>query len=146
VFDTWADYLGALGLPDYVNDLPRGTQTNAVMIATFDRIGGALCLRAAEKDFHANPPVDPAKRLIYKFTPAPEPISLVEFTSRLDILHRETLGYPVKLAPTDRVKRFYKLYKDTVAAHDPKSRLTASEDAWASMCQALVRHPEFHVY
>jgi hypothetical protein len=50
VFDTWDDYFSALGFPDYHLDLPRGAQTNALMMATFERLGVALCDRAVEHD------------------------------------------------------------------------------------------------
>src|SRR5215468_10687971 len=39
LFDTWTDYLGTLGMPDYRYDTPRTGQTNTLMIATFERIG-----------------------------------------------------------------------------------------------------------
>jgi hypothetical protein len=50
LFDTWDDYFSALGFPDYRLDLPRAAQTNALMIATFERLGVALCDRAVEHD------------------------------------------------------------------------------------------------
>jgi hypothetical protein len=50
LFDTWDDYVSALGFPDYRLDIPRQTQTNALMIATFERLGVALCDRALEHD------------------------------------------------------------------------------------------------
>ena len=69
---------------------------------------------------------------------------------KFDVLHRTFLGYPVSLAPTDRVNRFFKLYTDVVAAHGamgaPKSRFTPAEAGWAAMCYGLIRHPEFHLY
>ena len=52
LFDAWDDYLAALGLPDYKLDLPRQGQTNTLMLATLGRLGEALCVRAAEHDFH----------------------------------------------------------------------------------------------
>ncbi|WP_437742083.1 hypothetical protein WME73_42910 [Sorangium sp. So ce302] len=39
LFDSWGDYLAALGLPDHGLDLPRATQTNALMLAAFERLG-----------------------------------------------------------------------------------------------------------
>ena len=42
VFDAWGNYLAALGLPNYAIDLPRGGQTNALMVATFERLGAAV--------------------------------------------------------------------------------------------------------
>ena len=50
LFDTWDDYVSALGFPDYRLDIPRQTQTNALMVATFERLGVALCDRAVEHD------------------------------------------------------------------------------------------------
>ena len=34
LFDSWDDYLAALGMPDYRIDLPRATQANTLMVAT----------------------------------------------------------------------------------------------------------------
>ena len=45
LFDTWDDYVSALGFPDYRLDVPRQTQTNALMAATFERLGVALLPR-----------------------------------------------------------------------------------------------------
>lgn len=50
LFDTWDDYVSALGFPDYGLDIPRQTQTNALMVATFERLGIALCDRAVLHD------------------------------------------------------------------------------------------------
>lgn len=148
LFDTWNDYLAALGLPDYRVDGPRGTQTNALMMATFERLGVALCDRAAERDLRASLPV--AQRAVYAFDGAPTGVDLAGFTSRFDVLHRTFLGYPAALAPSARTGRFYQLYRDTVARHQapgaPASRLTPEQAGWATVCYGLVRHPEFHAY
>ena len=56
LFDTWNDYLSSMGLPDYRIDMPRGTQTNTLMLATFERLGVVLCDRAIEKDMQGTPP------------------------------------------------------------------------------------------
>lgn len=150
LFDTWNDYLMALGFPDYKNDIPRQGQTNAVMVASFERLGVALCDRALESDLKANPPPDIGKRLIFDFDLTPADPTQAEFEARFDVLHRTFLGYPVSLAPTDRVNRFFKLYQDVVATHGamgaPKSRFTPAEAGWAAMCYGLIRHPEFHLY
>lgn len=50
LFDTWDDYVSSLGFPDYRLDIPRQTQTNALMVASFERLGVALCDRAVERD------------------------------------------------------------------------------------------------
>lgn len=147
LFDGWNAYLGALGLPNYAIDLPRGEKTNALMIATFERLGAALCDRAIEKDLKATPPLAVDKRLIYAFEVGKDPVDEAGFAPRFNSLHRRFLGYPAKLAPTDRVPRFYKLYRDVISQHDPKtSRLTAAEAGWAAVCQGLIRHPEFQLY
>lgn len=147
LFDGWNAYLGALGLPNYAIDLPRGEKTNALMIATFERLGAALCDRALEKDLKVTPAVPVDKRLIYAFDVPKDPVDEAGFAPRFNVLHRRFLGYPAKLAPTDRGARFYKLYRDTAAKHDPKtSRLTAHEAGWTAVCQGLVRHPEFQLY
>ncbi|MEO8874938.1 MAG: hypothetical protein ABI461_05060 [Polyangiaceae bacterium] len=153
LFDTWDDYISALGFPDYRFDVPRQIQTNALMVAAFERIGVALCDRALEHDLKAKQPVPMNQRLIYAFdvpkTPANKADDQKAFTPKFDSMHRTFLGYPAKLAPPDREARFYKLYSDTVSDHakdDPKSRFSPEEEGWATVCYALVRHPEFHLY
>src|SRR5690606_6676313 len=42
LFDTWDDYLASLGMPDYRLDVPRATQSNALMVATLARLAEAL--------------------------------------------------------------------------------------------------------
>jgi len=146
LFDTWNDYLLTLGFADYRIDIPRQTQPNAVMIASFERVGIALCDRALEHDWKAMPAIPAAQRLIYAFDmPAGTP-TLPQFTAGLDVLHRTFLGYPVALAPTDRVNRFYKVYGDVVAAHTTMTRFTPAQAGWAAVCYGMVRHPEFHLY
>ena len=148
LFDTWDDYVGTLGLPDYRNDLPRGAQTNALMLATFERLGAALCDRAVEHDLHGKTVLK--DRLIFAFEPTPKPPTPTEFAERFDVLHRTFLGYPASLAETDRTTRFRELYEQTVKRHEdpkaPKSRLSPSEAGWATVCEGLIRHPEFHLY
>jgi len=72
------------------------------------------------------------------------------FAAPFDVLHRTFLGYPASLAPTDRAARFLALYQDTVkrhaAADAPKSRLLPEQAGWATVCQGLIRHPEFQLY
>lgn len=150
LFDSWSAYLGALGLPNYTLDLPRNGQTNALMIATFERLGIALCNKAVEKDLKATPAVPVDKRLIFAFEmpkdTVKEPLDQARFAPLFDTLHRTFLSYPAAMAPTDRTARFFKLYQDTVAKHDPKaSRFTPSEAGWAAVCSGLLRHPEFHL-
>lgn len=149
LFDAWSNYLAALGLPNYAIDLPRGGQTNALMVATFERLGAALCDRALEKDWKVagGTPID--KRLIFAFDAAANPADAAAFADRFDVLHRTFLGYPAKLAPTDRTATYFKLFQDVIAAHpkDPKaSRFLATEAGWAAVCAGLVRHPEFQLY
>jgi hypothetical protein len=150
LFDAWKDYLAALGLPDYRNEIGRSTQTNALMVATFERIGVALCEAAVEKELKdtARPPVD--KRIIYPFEVTAES-NEAEFTTRFDVMHRTFLGYPASEAATDRTKRFFALYNETIARHKDKTtptptRFTPAQAGWATVCMGLVRHPEFHVY
>ena len=71
LFDTWDDYVSSLGFPDYRLDIPRQTQTNALMVASFERLGIALCDRAVEHDLgKAHEKLVPiAKRLIFAFEP-----------------------------------------------------------------------------
>ncbi len=143
LFDAWDDYLSALGLPDYKLDLPRQAQTNTLMLATLGRLGEALCVRAAEHDLHARTPL--AQRVVFAFDVAGSP-SESDFRDRFDVLHRTFLGYPVRLAPPDRVGKFYAFYRDVVEHHPKTGPLTADETAWAAVCTVLVQHPEAELY
>lgn len=147
LFDTWSAYLGALGLPNYAVDLSRNTQTNALMMATFERLGVALCDKAVEKDLKSSPVVPVDKRLIFNFDIPKTPLSQTEFTERFSKLHRKFLGYPVSLAPSARAERFFALYAETLKKHPATgSRFSSTEAGWAVVCQGLIRHPEFQLY
>lgn len=141
LFDTWEEYLAALGMPDYRTDVPRATQSNALMAATISRLGEALCVRAAERDF--NPKTRPDKRVVFTFE-ASAVSSRSEFVQRFDVLHRLFLSYPVSLAPKDRAERFFALYQ-AVAARGATT-LDPNQRAWAAVCTALIQHPEARVY
>lgn len=149
LFDTWNDYLSSLGFPDYRFDVPRAGQTNTLMLATFERLGIALCDRSLEHDLQGTPPAI-ADRFVYAFDPGTGSPDLASFTPRFDVLHRTFLGYPAALGPTDRAQRFFDLYTSTVAAHAaqgaPASRFTPDQAGWAAVCYGLVRHPEFQLY
>ena len=140
LFDAWDDYLAALGLPDYKLDLPRGSQTNAIMVAAFERPGVALCDRAVERDFKA--PMN--ERVIFAFD-APAAMDDKAFAARFDVLHRTFLGYPAKLAP-GRTEDFHALYAKIASHHTQKSRFSPVEAGWAAVCYGLARHPELHLY
>ncbi len=148
LFDTWADYLATLGFPDRRNDLPRETQTNAIMLATAERLAIALCDRTVERDLRGRKPL--AARTLFAFELPPGPIDDAGFAARFDLLHRSFLGYPAALAPKGRIERFLRLYRGTVLRHaeqnDPPSRLSPAEAGWAVVCQGLARHPEFQLY
>ncbi len=149
LFDTWDDYVSALGFPDYRFDIPRQVQTNALMIATFERLGVALCDRALEHDLKGKTPVPMQERVIFAFDPPKGAVDGAAFAPRFDVLHRTFLGYPARLAPHERTARFFQLYRDIAEGHakdDPKSRFTPDEAGWAAVCYGLVRHPEFHLY
>ncbi len=148
LFDNWNDYLAALGFPDYRNDLPRSTQTNGLMMATFDRLGMALCARAAEHDLRDATPLP--QRLLFAFANPPATPDRVAFAPAFDLLHRTFLGYPARLAPAGRTDAFFDVYRDIVARHAdgkaPRTRLTPVQAGWMAVCLGLVRHPEFHTY
>jgi len=147
LFDTWDDYLASLGLPDYKVDVPRQTESNALMVATFERLGVALCNRAVEHDLKGSLPVE--KRTVFAFDLPKGSLDQAGFDTRFDILHRTFLGYPAKLAPTDRSSRFFKLYQDVAGDKegvDAHSKFTPEERGWAAVCYGLVRHPEFQLY
>jgi hypothetical protein len=150
LFDTWNDYLGALGFPDYRVDLPRNSMTNALMVATFERVAAALCDAALQRDRAITPS---SQRAVFDFDlPAdqsPSKLTVAQFQPGFDELHRLFLGYPAALAPTDRTNRFFALYQATVAAHGQAgapTRLKPNEAGWSAVCQGLARHPEFHLY
>jgi hypothetical protein len=148
MFDTWDDYLAALGLPDYKLDLPRQGQSNALMLATLGRLGEALCARTAERELHGKSPL--GARVVFAFDAVASPDD-AQFAARFDILHRTFLGYPAALAPPDRVPRFRALYRAVAARHAGAKQplatsLNADETAWAAVCSALVRHPEAELY
>ena len=146
VFDTWDDYLAALGFPDYRADLPRATQTNAVMVATFERLGVALCDRAVEHDLQKPTPGETPR--IFAFD-APKKLDRAGFSQRFDVLHRTFLGYPSALAPLSRERELYALYTGTKERHETlrvRSRFSPELAGWATVCYALVRHPERHLY
>jgi hypothetical protein len=144
LFDAWDDYLAALGLPDYRLDLPRQAQTNTLMIATFGRLGEALCVRAAEHDLHdKKTPLD--QRVVFAFDAVGD-LRDDQFRERFDVLHRTFLGYPAALAPDDRVARYLGLYRRIAGHHTAKKPLTPEETAWAAVCAALVQHPETELY
>ena len=90
------------------------------------------------------------RRLIFAFDGGGEALSTAGFAERFDVLHRTFLGYPARLAPTDRVARFRRLFDGTrarpAAANAPKTRLSPEETGWVTVCEGLVRHPEFHFY
>jgi hypothetical protein len=139
LFDAWDDYLAALGLPDYKIDLPRQTQSNTLMLATLGRLGEALCIRAAEHDLHAKTP--PEQRVVFTFDIKDD------FAASFDVLHRTFLGYPLKLAPPDRLERFHTLFTQVASRHaGAKQPLSPEETAWAAVCAALVQHPEAELY
>ncbi len=148
LFDTWGDYLSALGVPDYSVDIPRSTQTNALMLSAFERIGSALCERAVESDLRGAA-LD--QHVVFHFNlPASRAVTDAEFATHFDGLHRMFLGYPANLAAAARLTRFRTLYRDTAARHEaPGTTRTAfngPQAGWAVVCQGLIRHPEFHLY
>jgi hypothetical protein len=148
LFDSWGEYLSALGFPDYRLDLPRAAQTNGLMVASFERLGEALCDRAVERDLKAAPPLP--SRQLFTFEIGPTPLTAPAFAERFDLLHQTFLSYPAALAPNGRINAFFQLYQATVARHQkkdaPRSRFTPEEAGWAAVCYGLVRHPEHHLY
>jgi hypothetical protein len=128
--------------------MPRGKQTNTLMLSTFERLGIALCDRSVQADLQKAPPLP--NRHIFAFEPPAGTVDLAAFTPPFDVLHRTFLGYPAALAPPDRIGRFLQLYTDTVARHSatgaPASQFTPAQAGWAAVCYGLLRHPEFHLY
>ena len=49
-------------MPDYTLEIARNPQTNSLMIATFERMGVALCDRAVEKELQADTRLPEAQR------------------------------------------------------------------------------------
>jgi hypothetical protein len=144
VISQWHDEIGALGLPDHAFDFPRATRSNAVMAAEIARLGEALCVLAAEHDLAGGKrPI--STRTVFAFEPTPAP-TREQFAPSFDVLHRTFLGYPLALAPSDRLDRFYALYQHVAGRHAAGHDLTADETAWVAVCTALVSHPEATIY
>lgn len=147
VFDRWRDYLASLGLPDYRADVNRGVATNSLMIATFDRLAIALCIRAVERELRGVIPME--SRRVFAFDAPDRALSDAEFDERFDVLHRTFLGYPAHLAETDRINRFRTLFRTTIKDAETNAlprNFTPRETGWAAVCYGLARHPEFHLY
>ena len=62
------------------------------------------------------------------------------------MLHRTFLGYPAKLAPSDRGLRFYALYQAVAKRHANAKPALTDQIAWAAVCSALIQHPEAELY
>ncbi|MBK8258793.1 MAG: hypothetical protein IPK82_39815 [Polyangiaceae bacterium] len=150
LFDTWNDYVGALGLPDYRVDAPRGANTNPMMLAAFERLGVVLCARALENDWRTSPRPPVEKRLVFAFDPPDSPLDKAAFAAGFDVLHRTFLAYPSNLAGVARAERFYTLWSDVRARRTApgalQGRFSPDETAWIAVCEAFVEHPEFHFY
>jgi hypothetical protein len=149
LFDTWNDYLASLGLPDHRIDIPRNTQTSPIMLATFERVGIALCDKALERDLRGTTPIP--DRLIFAFAPTTATPTDDELTARIDTLHRTFLGYPLALGPPERPARFRELFRQVAsrrASQDggPRYTFTPAEAGYAALCYAFIRHPEIHLY
>lgn len=151
VFDRWANYLSSMGFADYKLDVGHPTDTNTLMIATFERLGIAMCVRRAEVELRRTPSPPPiSQRRVFAFDMTPGDPTDAEFAARFDVLHRTFLAYPAALAPTDRSSRFLQLFRDVVERHTttdaPPSRFTPQQAGWATVCYGLIRHPEFVIY
>jgi hypothetical protein len=151
LFDAWNDYLASMGLPDHRVDIARVNQTSAIMLATLERTGIALCDLAVARELDAmTPPV--ANRTVFAFDLPAGALDRAAFATRFDVLHRTFLGYPSALAPDNREQRFFDLYTRSVnrytAAMGAPSTLfrVKSNTGWAAVCYALVRHPEVQLY
>lgn len=154
----WEEHLSALGLPDYHRDLPRVTQTNTIMVAEFERLATMLCDRSANRDLVPQPPpktppdaelkelVQVSAPPVFAFAVKPGPLTAAEFKPRFDVLHRTFLGYPVELAPRERLAEFHALYTRVEERHRVEKKGRPFVSAWSSVCQGLARHPEFHHY
>ena len=155
----WESHLSALGLPDYPRDLPRVTQTNTVMVAEFEALATTLCDRAAAhdliprlRDATLTPELAALVQIkappLFAFDAPAGPLTRDAFASRFDVLHRTFLGYPIGLAPVERLDQFHALYTEVEARHrtGKKSGVPPSVSAWSAVCQGLARHPEFHHY
>ena len=119
MFDAWDDYLAALSAcPITAPDLPRAMQSNTLMAATLGRLGEALCARAAEHDLHGKIRRRSPQRVVvrvrgHRRRPDPTPSS----PTRIDVLHRTFVGYPLSLAPAERTAKLSALYRAVVAHH-----------------------------
>ena len=158
LFDTWTTYLSTLGVPDYMDDIPRGSQVNSLMITTFERMGVALCDRAMQHDHPSNALPAASGAVIFDFAlptshlaPGTGGTIPAAFTTALDGMHKRFLGYPLALAPPGRAQNFFDAYRAIVLNHLPdgggaNTALSAEAAGWAGVCYGLIRHPEFHQY
>jgi hypothetical protein len=144
-FDRWVDYLAVIGIPDYQADVPRATQSNALMLAAEGRLAEVLCTRAIEHDVRKQVSIE--RRLIFAFELREAP-ARADFAIGLDVLHRTFLSYPIALAPAERVDRFFQLFTDVAARARTRSDATLSptEVGWVAICAALAQHPEAKLY
>jgi hypothetical protein len=150
LFDRWLDYLGALGIPNHRIDQPRGVETSTLMLATFERIGIALCDKSLQHDLRRTPALPINERYIFAFDAPPGPLTEAAFNDPFDTLHRTFLGYPASLADAQRTLRYLALYNQVYAAHSSEDAgvtgFTPSQAGWAAVCYGLLRHPEFQTY
>lgn len=120
------------------------------MLGAFERLGSALCDRAMEHDWKSAPPVAVNQRLIFAFDGGGVELTTAGFAEQLDVLHRTFLGYPAKLAPTDRVRPIPPPLRRHAGpprgGERPGKRLSPEETGWVTVCEGLIRHPEFHFY
>jgi len=97
------------------------------MLATFGRLGEALCIRSAEHDLHERP--DIGKRIVFSRS-----IRWGALRSRLfSAVRRPSPNlprYPAELAAANRVGRFYGLFVTVSANHTKDPRLSPEELAW----------------
>jgi len=124
LFDTWNDYVSALGFPDYALDIPRQTQTNALMVATFERLGIALCDRAVERDLAMlGKPVPPPKAT----PPKPDPKKKPEPPKKGEKAEPPKKPEPAKPEPV--VPAILPVGQRIVFAFEPKANMTEADFA-----------------
>ena len=145
LFDTWRDYLAALGMPDYTLEIARNPQTNSLMIATFERMGVALCDRAVEKELQA----DTRRRRRHSERSS---LSSRPQRSRRRPIHR-ALRHPSsdfsRLSGQARQKPIACPLLQDLHRHRGRPRgqgrsqilFTPPLAGWATVCYGLVRHP-----
>ena len=128
------------------------TQTNALMVAAFERLGVALCDRAVEHDLEgAGTPPLAKDRARLRVRAARRARSRPRRSRRgFDVapphVPRLSRGARAAGARERASSRSTRTRRAPRRAARPSRASRPAEAGWAAVCYGLVRHPEFHLY